>query len=450
MESEWPTVLLGDEAELITGYPFKSSQYTENPDGIKLVRGDNVVQGCFRWDGVKRWPTELADGLENYRLIAGDVVLAMDRPWIEAGLKYAEISSHDLPALLVQRVSRLRGKSRLNTRFLKYLIGSPYFTNHVLAVQTGTAVPHISGSQIKEFTFRLPPLPEQKAIAHILGSLDDKIELNRRMNASLEGMAQALFRSWFVDFDPVIDNALAAGNPIPDELAERADIRSQALADGTANRQAAQAFPAAFQFSEELGWIPEEWEVATFGDVSVCTDSKRIPLSKRQREEKKPGNIPYYGATSIMDYINDWIFDDTYLLIGEDGSVAKEDGSPFVQYIWGKSWVNNHAHVLQGKSGISTEHLMLFMLSQNITAYVTGAVQQKINQKNMNSIPFLKADDEVNQQFASSISPFYERLKLLTEENKTLAALRDTLLPKLISGELRIPDAERLAEEALA
>ncbi len=93
---------------------------------------------------------------------------------------------------------------------------------------------------------------------------------------------------------------------------------------------------------------------------------------------------------------------------------------------------------------------MLFMLSQNITAYVTGAVQQKINQKNMNSIPFLKADDEVNQQFASSISPFYERLKLLTEENKTLAALRDTLLPKLISGDLRIPDAERLAEEALA
>ena len=89
------------------------------------------------------------------------------------------------------------------------------------------------------------------------GSLDDKIDLNRRMNETLEGMAQAFFKSWFVDFDPVIDNALAAGNPIPEPLAQRAETRRQALAYGTANRDSAQAFPASFRFTEELGWIPE-------------------------------------------------------------------------------------------------------------------------------------------------------------------------------------------------
>ena len=96
-----------------------------------------------------------------------------------------------------------------------------------------------------------------------------------------------------------------------------------------------------------MGWIPKGWRVLNFGEVSNCFDSKRIPLSKKQRGQKQPGTIPYYGATSVMDYVNEWIFDDIYLLIGEDGSVLKEDGSPFVQYIWGQTWVNNHAHVLQ-------------------------------------------------------------------------------------------------------
>ena len=147
-----------------------------------------------------------------------------------------------------------------------------------------------------------------------------------------------------------------------------------------------------------------------------------------------------------MDYINEWIFDDIYLLIGEDGSVIKEDGSPFVQYIWGKSWVNNHAHVLQGKDDVSTEHLMLFMQAQNLTPYITGAVQLKINQKNMNSIPFLYAGEALNKLFSETITPYYSKLRNSKEENEILAKLRDTLLPKLMSGELRIVDAEKLAE----
>jgi type I restriction enzyme S subunit len=313
-----------------------------------------------------------------------------------------------------------------------------------------TGQTELSRHRIGELNISIPPLPEQKAIAHVLGSLDDKIELNKRMNETLEGMAQALFKSWFVDFDPVIDNALAAGNPIPEPLAQRAETRRQAIANGTANREAAQAFPASFRFTEELGYIPEGWEESDVGNVSSCYDKNRIPLSKKQREEKKPGLIPYYGATSVMDYINEWIFDDTFLLVGEDGSVMKDDGTPFTQYIWGKTWVNNHAHVLQGKGSISTEHLMLFMQSQNVTAFVTGAVQMKINQGNLNSIPFLKAEDSTNEVFGETISPIYQNIKNRIVESQTLAKLRDVLLPKLISGELRIPQAEKMVGDAIA
>lgn len=143
-----------------------------------------------------------------------------------------------------------------------------------------------------------------------------------------------------------------------------------------------------------------------------------------------------------MDYVDEHIFDGVFLLLGEDGSVLKEDGTPFVQYIWGKSWVNNHAHVLQGSNGVSTEQLMIFISMQNISAYVTGAVQLKLNQKNMNSIPFVKASNEVNCRFSEVIAPVFTQHRLLVEGIRDLAELRDTLLPKLLSGELRIPDTE--------
>tara|TARA_R110002051_G_scaffold19959_1_gene55147 strand:- start:2803 stop:4119 length:1317 start_codon:yes stop_codon:yes gene_type:complete len=308
----------------------------------------------------------------------------------------------------------------------------------------GSAQPILNKSDFSQIKMFVPPLTEQKAIAYILGSLDDKIELNRQMNETLEAMAQALFKSWFVDFDPVIDNALAAGNAIPDEFVERAEQRKGIEKKDHSDTQ--NLFPDEFEFSEEMGWIPRGWMVESFGDVSICFDRLRIPLSKKQRESKKPGVIPYHGATSVMDYINEWILDDIYLLIGEDGSVIKEDGSPFVQYIWGKTWVNNHAHVLQGKNGVGTEHLMLFMQSQNLTAYITGAVQLKINQGNMNRIPFLNSGSKINEKFTAIINPYYEKVRITAEENETLVKLRDTLLPKLMSGELRITDAEALVE----
>ena len=200
----------------------------------------------------------------------------------------------------------------------------------------------------------------------------------------------------------------------------------------------ASLFPDAMEESE-LGEIPEGWGVSDFGSVSVCFDKNRIPLSKRQREDKK-GKIPYYGATSVMDYVDEHIFDGVFLLLGEDGSVLREDGTPFVQYIWGKSWVNNHAHVLQGTSGVSTEQLMLFISMQNISAYVTGAVQLKLNQRNMNSIPFIKAGCDVNSRFSELVGPFFAAHRSLLEEIRSLAELRDSLLPRLLSGELFIAD----------
>ena len=220
MSSEdWPEVRLGDYVDLLTGFPFPSADFTDDSRDVRLTRGDNVVQGRFRWEGVRRWPRANLEAYADYLLEPGDVILAMDRPWIEAGLKYATVSPEDQPCLLVQRVSRLRGVNGLSTGFLRYVVGSRAFTQHILAVQTGTAVPHISGGQIADYRFLLPPVVEQELISDTLGALDDKIELNRRMSRTLESIANAIFKSWFIDFDPVCKKMEGGGGELPAGLA---------------------------------------------------------------------------------------------------------------------------------------------------------------------------------------------------------------------------------------
>ena len=148
-----------------------------------------------------------------------------------------------------------------------------------------------------------------------------------------------------------------------------------------------------------------------------------------------------------MDYVDEYIFDDVYVLLGEDGSVVRDDGRPYTQFISDKAWVNNHAHVLQGRESISTEHLYLFLSSKNISPYVTGAVQLKLNQKNMNNIPFVKAPDELNEAFGALVKPLFKTREKNQKQSSTLIELRDSLLPKLLSGELALSETE--AESAV-
>lgn len=190
----------------------------------------------------------------------------------------------------------------------------------------------------------------------------------------------------------------------------------------------------------ELGLIPENWTVKRLDEISSNFDSKRKPLSGKDREERT-GNIPYYGATSIIDYVNDYIFDDIYVLMGEDGSVINADNTPVLQYIWKKCWINNHAHVLQGKD-ISTEHLMECLRATDVSSIITGAVQLKINQANMNSLKYVYATSDINKKFDEIIDGFYKKIRNNIEQNETLTQLRDTLLLKLMNGEIDLDKIE--------
>jgi len=290
----------------------------------------------------------------------------------------------------------LQGKDEVITRFLSYILKNVSVSPYI----TGAVQPKLTKENLYSISFLIPESnKEQRAIAAVLSSLDDKIELLREQNKTLEATAQAIFKEWFVNFN------------FP----------------GTTGKM----------IDSELGKIPEGWRIGKLGEAIEIFDSKRVPLASGVRAKRK-GKFPYYGATSIMDYIDGYLFDGTYLLLAEDGSVIDNKGCPVLQYVWGQFWVSNHAHVLQGKNGFSTEILYVFLKKANITGIVNGAVQLKINQTNLVNFEILIPPKGILGEFDSILQPIFSKIKNIEHQIQTLSALRDALLPKLMKGEVRV------------
>jgi type I restriction enzyme S subunit len=173
----WVETCVGNEINLLTGNAFKSKEYVTDSDSVKLLRGDNIMQGYFRWDGAKYWPNDRVDEFEKFLLSEGDIVLAMDRTWVKAGMKFAKITKNELPCLLLQRVARLRCKESMDKDLLYFLMGSKLFESYVLSIQTGLGVPHISGKQIQSFVFSKPDIETQKEISCKLSSLSQEVKI---------------------------------------------------------------------------------------------------------------------------------------------------------------------------------------------------------------------------------------------------------------------------------
>lgn len=424
---------LGATADLITGFPFKSELFTENLTDTRLLRGDNVAQGFVRWAGVKRWPKP--QEAKDYLLRPGDVIVAMDRPWIEAGLKHATLTEADCPSLLVQRVACLRARAGLDQRFLGYLIRSQAFTDYVLGVQTGTAVPHISANQIRAFQFAMPSLKVQEAASALLGALDDKIELNRRMAETLEVTARALFKSWFVDVDPVCAKAEGRPTGLPAALAA--------------------LFPNHFGDHR----LPEGWEDAPllsfFELVSGGTPKTSVA-------NYWGGDIPWFSVvdapasgpyvfTTERRLTVDGLANCAATLLPENATIITARGTVGKLALVGQPMAMNQscyaAVALDGFGPFFTYFLIQSGLKV-LRAQTHGSVFDTITKSTFAGVTAPKPPSQLATAYEAIAAPLMARVKASAEQSRTLAALRDTLLPKLISGELRIRDAERAVAAA--
>lgn len=403
--------------------PFGSQLHAADyvPVGVPSIMPQNIGDNRIVENGIARIRPEDAKRLSRYLIRSGDIVYSR-RGDVE---RRALVRQHEDGWLCGTGCLRVRlGEHGPDPLFTTYYLGHPSVREWIVRHAHGATMPNLNTSILGACPVLVPPPSEQRAIAHILGGLDDKIELNRRMSETLEAMARALFKSWFVDFDPVRAKAEGRDPGVPKPIA---DLFPDRLVDS------------------ELGEIPEGWEVKPVGDHMVNFDSKRIPVSGADRS-KRQGPYPYHGAAGVMDSVDDYLFDGIHLLVGEDGSVVRNDGLAVTQYVWGRIWVNNHAHVLQGRGAVSTEQLYLYFHYEPVAPYVTGAVQPKLSQGRLNTMPFVFAGEGVCRAFERTIHPWFARLRASVDETKTLAAVRDALLPKLISGALRVKNAERIIE----
>ena len=415
MSASWPKVRLGDHVDLLSGFAFKSKQFTDDQDDIPLVKGANVHQGYIDWEKAVRWPKDEFSQYEKYHLKANDVVLAMDRPWIEAGLKFSWIKPNDPDSMLVQRVSRLRGINGLSSRYLRYVIGSPQFTNYIKPIVTGVNVPHISGGQIKDYKFNLPPELLQDQIADIIEPYDNLIENNNRRIAILEEMAQSLYREWFVKFRfPDHENVKFKDSP--------------------------------------LGQIPEEWEVKKLKEFGEVITGKTP--SKKKAE--------YYESRDVHFIKTPDMHKDVYVIdTGEMLSFAGADsqkkkllpansisvsciGTAGVVAINAEPAQTNqqiNSIVLAEDSELEFLYFALLDLKQTIINHgSTGATMTNLSKGKFEDLDVIYPKNNYVSQFNSDVKSMFDEILVLLKKNKNLKKQRDMLLPKLISGKINLKD----------
>ena len=226
------------------------------------------------------------------------------------------------------------------------------------------------------------------------------------INDNLEAMAKQLYDYWFVQFD------------FPNK--EGKPYKSSG---------------GAMVWNEKLKReIPKSWSDCKLKEFINLFDSKRIPLSNKDREGRK-GIYPYYGATGIMDYVDDYIFDGDFILLAEDGSTSDASGFPIVQYIWGKNWVNNHAHIILPKNEQYTMFAYQMLKSIPAKQIETGSIQKKISQENLCGYNMILPLSSLMEKYERVISPLWEKRKLCIEEINNLTKQRDELLPLLMNGQ---------------
>jgi type I restriction enzyme S subunit len=385
--SEWQEVTLGDYIHVKHGYAFKGDGITKDETPQILVTPGNFhIGGGFKSGKFKYFEGEYPS---EYALKENDIVVTMtdlskEGDTLGYGAKVPQSNGkvylHNQRIGLVQFIN-----DEISEDFLYWILRTSEYQGFILGAATGTSVLHTAPKTIKQYKFLLPPYDEQKATAAVLSSLDDKIGLLHCQNKTLESMAATLFRQWFV---------------------------------------------------EEA---QEDWGEGKLGDVIDIFDGQRVPLSKMERDKKKDGALyPYYGAAKIMDYINDYIFDGEYILLGEDGTVRTKKGYPVLQYATGKFWVNNHTHVLRAKPPYSNFFLWNYLSMTNIDEIITGAVQPKINQGNLKSLEFLCYPEGLVKEYNEIAEPMLTKKTKNKAHIMQLEKLRDTLLSKLMSGEVRV------------
>ena len=407
-ESQWRKVELGGVCDKIGSgaTPRGGNDVYLDESSYTLIRSQNVYNDGFHREGLAFISESHASALQNVEVLEGDVLLNITG---DSVARVCQVAPDVLPARVNQHVAIIRPDSdALDAGYLRYYLASPEMQTLLLSwAGSGGTRNALTKAMVESLEILLPPLSEQQSIARILGALDDKIELNRRMNQTLEAIARAVFQDWFVDFGPVRAKLEGREYYLPTEL--------WAL------------FPDQLAESE-LGEIPEGWEVKALGELIELAYGKAL-----KAVDRKSGDIPVYGSNGQVGWHDEKLADGPGIIVGRKGNPG------LVAWAHSNFYpIDTAFYVLPATDGLSLHFLLYALDRQDLPSVAADSAVPGLNRNLAYMNRQLLPGTVLLSAFDRHVAPIFERRHRLDEESRALAAQRDALLPRLISGELPV------------
>lgn len=451
MRNGWLRKTLGELIDIKHGFAFKGEFIGKGiSDNVLLTPGNFAIGGGFKDEKFKFYNGHVPD---EFVLGQGDLIITMTDLSKDADtLGYPAVvplSSEGYRFLHNQRLGKVIIKNRktVDCRYLYYLMCTKSYRHEVLASATGTTVKHTAPDRIKRFQFDLPPIQVQRTIAYILGTLDDKIELNRQMNENLEATARAIFKSWFVDFDPVKANM---------------EGHKPAYMD----TETAILFPSAFQDST-LGKIPKGWEVEKIGNLVEIVKGRSYRTSELKESDTalvsiksimrgggyQPGVVkPYIGKYNPEQVITPGELVMAYTDLTQEAEILGKPAVVREEENYQTLVPSLHLRIIRPlESTVSVWFLYCLFrerhFQSHIYGYATGTTVLGLSKDGVPRYQFALPPEKIRCLFDSIAKPLFTKIESNEKESRTLAKTRDTLLPKLLSGEIRVDAAAEILEE---
>ena len=461
MGSKWDIVSIDDikspEKYSCVGGPFGSSLSQKHyvDSGVPVIRGTNLSGDIFSESGFVFVSPDKANELQRNMAFRGDIVFTQRGTLGQVAL----IPEDSIYEKYI--VSQSQMKLTVNPKQADaYFIYTYFRTNEAKALIENNAivggVPHINLGILKEFKLRLPPLSAQKRISEVSRSIDNKVNLNRQINQTLELMSQTLFKSWFVDFDPVIDNALDAGNPIPEALQSRAELRQKVRNSADFKPLPADIralFPAEFE-ETELGWVPKGWTLESVAKAININPSVKLPQNTIAKYvDMKSLPTQGYSISEVIEkpYAGGAKFQKNDTLFARITPCLENGKTGFVDFLDEKeiAFGSTEFIVMRGNTKVHYSYVACLARENNFRSHaiqnmVGSSGRQRVQNSCFDSFYIAIPTPSVMSLFAGKVSSYFDKMYSCNLENKSLTSLRDTLLPKLLSGELSLEDLPNL------
>jgi type I restriction enzyme S subunit len=416
-----PTLRIGDFAKVKGGKRMPAgTALTPQKSKHPYLRIVDFKDGGIDKSNLQYVPDEVFPQIARYVISSRDLYISIVGTIGLVGAVPVELSG----ANLTENAAKICeiDETRVDERYLGYFLRSESGQTAISALTVGSTQPKLALFRIDQIEVPCPPLVEQQRIAALLSALDDRITLLRETNATLEAIAQALFKSWFVDFDPV-----------------RAKLEGRAP-EGM-DEATARLFPDSFEESE-LGQVPRGWRVGVLTQISKISSGNRPNVRSDAITTAAP--IPLFGGAGIMGFTNESLFQVRKILTGRVGTLGK------AHIAYPPFWASDNVLVLSPEEGHNFHFCFHWLKSIDVHSLNRGSTQPLLTQKDLGKQQHAIPTEAVLGKFAAIAEVTYEAIRENAEQAQTLTTLRDTLLPRLISGQLRLPEAQAAAEEALA